>query len=548
MNNEQKFKILVVDDNINNLNLLASILLPKNYIVRRAINATLALRAIYSSPPNLILLDINLPDMSGYEICTQLKNDSRTHDIPIIFISASNEIFDKVKAFSVGGVDYISKPFDVAEVLVRVENQIALQSARTEVQTLNEVLEQRVVERTIQLEHVNYQLKVANQSLQQEVIERQQAQEKLRLFNSVVINANDAVLITTAEPSNESYSGSKIIYVNQAFTLMTDYELEEIIGKSLSILQGEKTDPLAEAKIRTAFKTWQPIQIEIIIYRKDGTDFWADLNIFPVEDDTGTHTHWVSVQRDITHRKLQEQEIFKALEQEKELNELKSRFVATASHEFRTPLTTILSSVELLEYYGHLSTEAENREYFKQIHTAINRMTTLMSDILTLDKTEIGKMDLNLAPIDLEKFCHSLIAEIQLESQNTRDISFILRGQSLHAIMDEQILRHIFSNLLSNAVKYCPEAGKISFEVHASDQDLVFQITDQGIGIPIEDQPRLFEPFFRAKNVGKISGTGLGLSIVKRLVELHGGQIEVKSQVGLGTTFTVTLLQRLSRC
>jgi PAS domain S-box-containing protein len=548
MNNEQKFKILVVDDNINNLNLLASILLPKNYIVRRAINATLALRAIYSSPPNLILLDINLPDMSGYEICIQLKNDSRTHDIPIIFISASNEIFDKVKAFSVGGVDYISKPFDVAEVLVRVENQIALQSARTEVQTLNEVLEQRVIERTIQLENVNHQLKVTNQSLQQEIIERQQVQEKLRLFNSVVINANDAVIITTIEPSKEGYPTSKIIYVNQAFTLMTNYHLEEVTGKSLYILTGHKTDSTSQVRVQTAFKTVQSLQIEMILYRKDGTDFWADLNIFPVADDTGTYTHWVSVQRDITHRKLQEQEIFKALEQEKELNELKSRFVATASHEFRTPLTTILSSVELLEYYGHLSTEAENREYFKQIHTAINRMTTLMSDILTLDKTEIGKMDLNLEPIDLEKFCHSLIAEIQLGFQNRLDIDFVLHGQCLAVMMDEQILRHIFSNLLSNAVKYSPQEGKISFEVHALDRDLIFQIKDQGIGIPMEDQPRLFEPFFRAKNVGKISGTGLGLSIVKRLIELHGGQIEVESQVGLGTTFTVTLLQRQSRC
>ena len=148
----------------------------------------------------------------------------------------------------------------------------------------------------------------------------------------------------------------------------------------------------------------------------------------------------------------------------------------------------------------------------------------------------------------LEKFCHSLIAEIQLGSQQQRDIEFVLHGQCLQATMDEQILRHIFSNLLSNAVKYSPVSGKISFEVDCTNQDLTFQIKDQGIGIPSEDQPRLFEPFFRAKNVGSVSGTGLGLSIVKRLVELHGGRVEVHSQVGLGTIFTVILLQKWNYC
>ena len=400
---EDKFKILIVDDNINNLNLLASILVPKEYVVRRAINGTLALRAIQSSPPNLILLDISLPDISGYEICSKLKNDPKTHNIPIIFISASNEIFDKVKAFSVGGVDYISKPFDVAEVLVRVENQIALQAAKTEVQILNEVLEQRVIDRTEQLESVNHQLKITNQSLQQEIIERQQVQEKLRLFNSVVVNTNDAVAIILPKFIGLDFHEVEIIYVNQAFSQMTGYKAEEVLGKNESILKGPKTDPLSNFKIFEAISTKKSIQIEVIIYRKDGSDFWADLNIFPVADDNGDYTHWVSVQRDITHRKLQEQETFKALEQERELNELKSRFVATASHEFRTPLTTILSSVELLEYYGHRSTDSENREYFQQIRTAINRMTTLMGNILTLDKTEIGKMELNPAPLDLEK-------------------------------------------------------------------------------------------------------------------------------------------------
>jgi PAS domain S-box-containing protein len=544
MKNEKNFKILIVDDNVNNLNLLANILSPKKYIVRRAINGALALRSIQSSPPHLILLDINLPDISGHEICSQLKNDPKTCDIPIIFVSASNEILDKVRAFSVGGVDYISKPFDVAEVLARVENQIAIQDARNEVQILNEALEQRVTERTSQLEIVNHQLKVTNQALQQEITERRQAEEQLHLFDSVVVNSNDVVLITKAEPIEEVDFGPKIIYVNHAFTVMTGYSLDEAIGKTPRILQGPKTDPAACAEIRKALKAWQPIHIEILNYRKDGTEFWSDLNIFPVANDSGLYTHWVGVQRDVTHRKHQEQEILKALEQEKELNELKSCFVSTASHEFRTPLSTILSSIELLEYYGHLSTEDENREYFQQIRTAINRMTELMSDVLTLEKTDGGKMEVNPIQLNLEQFCHSLIAEIRLGSKRQHNISFLLRGQCSQGILDEKVLRHIFGNLLSNAIKYSTAESEISFEVIRNKHEVIFQVRDQGIGIPEEAQQRLFEPFFRAKNVGTISGTGLGLSIVKRLVEIHGGRIDVESQVGKGTIFTVVIPQQ----
>ena len=170
--NEDIYSILVVDDELNNLHLLSEILSEKNYKIRRAINGGIALKSVQSILPDLILLDINLPDITGYEVCERLKSNPATQHIPIIFISALNETLDKVKAFSAGAVDYISKPFEVAEVIARIDNQLALQSARVEVQHLNAMLEQRVVERT-------RQLAIANQSLQQEMAERLQAQEQL---------------------------------------------------------------------------------------------------------------------------------------------------------------------------------------------------------------------------------------------------------------------------------------------------------------------------------------------------------------------------------
>jgi len=374
-----------------------------------------------------------------------------------------------------------------------------------------------------------------------DITERKRAEERLRLFESVVVNANDAVLITEAEPIDNL--GPRIVYVNEAFTHMTGYSLEEVLGKTPRILQGPKTDRATLDKIRTALQAWQPVRVELIDYCKDGSEFWVELNIAPVADETGWYTHWISVQRDITERKRVEEEILRALEKEKELGELKSRFVSMTSHEFRTPLTTILSSVELLEYYGYKFTEQEKLDTFNQIRTAIKRMTQLLDDFLAINRVEAGKLEFKPAPLDLEKFCRELIEELQLNAgtKHLHIFSLVSQCQCTNACMDEKLLRHIFSNLLSNAVKYSPEGGTIHFEVDCQNEQVIFQVKDEGIGIPSEDQQQLFDLFHRAKNVGNIPGTGLGVSIVKRLVDLHKGTITVASKVRVGTTFTVTL-------
>jgi PAS domain S-box-containing protein len=407
----------------------------------------------------------------------------------------------------------------------RKQAEEALQKAHDE-------LEIRVEERTTELRN-------ANEQLRSEIVERQRAEERLRLFESVVVNANDAVLITEAEPIENI--GPRILYVNKAFTRTTGYSLEDVLGKTPRILQGARTQSAALDKIRAALKAWQPVRVELLNYRKDGSQFWVELNIAPVADETGWYTHWISVQREISERKRAEEEILKALEKEKELRELKSRFISMISHEFRTPLATILSSAELLEYYGHKSTETEKRDLFQKIRTAIPRMTQLLNDVLATNKAEAGKLEFKPHPLELEKFCRDLVKELQFNTGAKHQISLVSQGQGINACMDEKLLRHIFTNLLSNAIKYSPRGGIIYFEVACQKEIAIFQVKDEGIGIPPEDQTRLFEPFHRAKNVGNIPGTGLGLSIVKRLVELHEGRIMVASQVGFGTTFTVTL-------
>jgi signal transduction histidine kinase len=249
----------------------------------------------------------------------------------------------------------------------------------------------------------------------------------------------------------------------------------------------------------------------------------------------------VSVGIDITDRKQAEEEVRKALAKEKELSELKSRFVTMTSHEFRTPLTTILSSAELLEHYGHKWTPDKKLTHIHRIQGTVKHLVQVLEDVTLIGKAEAGKLQLQPVPLDLVEFCHGLIEELQLSLGQHHSLVFTHQCHNLNVCMDEKLLRHILTNLISNAIKYSPNCGIVTVNLVCQDSSAIFQIKDQGIGIPLADQEKLFEAFHRAQNVGNISGTGLGLAIVKRAVDLQGGEITVNSQVGEGTMFTVAL-------
>lgn len=178
--------------------------------------------------------------------------------------------------------------------------------------------------------------------------------------------------------------------------------------------------------------------------------------------------------------------------------------------------------------------------HLQRIQTAVKHMTGLLNDVLVLGKAEAGKIEFMPTPISLAQFCRQLVEEVQLTT-STHTIVFCAHNQCPNGCLDQQLLRHILTNLLTNAIKYSPESSLVQFDLICESQKVIFRIQDQGIGIPANEQPELFNSFFRASNVGSISGTGLGLSIVKKAVDLHGGQIEVESRLGEGTTFTVKL-------
>lgn len=237
-----------------------------------------------------------------------------------------------------------------------------------------------------------------------------------------------------------------------------------------------------------------------------------------------------------------EKELRQALEKEKELNELKTRFVSITSHEFRTPLSTILSSAELLEHYGHRWSEDKKREHLHRIQASVNVMNQLLTDVLILGKAQAGKLEFSPKTIDLPAFCEGLLEEFQLGRTTGQRVNFLITGQPAPVQADQQLLHQIILNLLSNAAKYSPSHQEIDLTLSFEQNDcVIFRVKDRGIGIPLEDHNLIFELFHRASNAGTTKGTGLGLAIVRKAVDLHQGQISLQSQPGQGSTFTVSI-------
>lgn len=333
-------------------------------------------------------------------------------------------------------------------------------------------------------------------------------------------------------------------WVNETFARILGYEPRELIGIRSDahfpdLASWQRFGDLAYPVLRTG----HPYSTEWQMRRKDGGLVWCQIHGQAVDPaDLSRGTIWTFV--DISERKRAEEEVRRALARERELSELKSRFVSMTSHEFRTPLATILSSTELLRDYGDRLPEAEREELLGMVKTAVKRMTEMLEQVLFIGRAEAGRLEFSPAPLDVRALCGSLLEEMARGRPAARRIRFDCEGGRFERVLDEKLVRHILTNLLDNALKYSPEERDVSFRLRCEGERTVFEVSDQGIGIPLEDQAHLFETFHRASNVGTVSGTGLGLAIVKKSADLHGGTIHVDSIRGRGTRFTVTIPDR----
>ena len=245
----------------------------------------------------------------------------------------------------------------------------------------------------------------------------------------------------------------------------------------------------------------------------------------------------------LTNKKLEDREtaLNSALEKEKELNELKSRFVSMASHEFRTPLSTIMSSASLISKYVEESQNEKREKHVKRIKSAVVNLTGILNDFLSLSKIEEGMVNVQIVNVAIPSLCELVIDEVKGLQKKGQFVEHHSDENCDFLKTDERILKNVLFNLLSNSIKYSKENGKIICSVQKYSEGLLFRIQDFGIGIPKDEQKYLFDRFFRATNVENIQGTGLGLQIVQRYVELLKGEISFESEEGVGTTFAVKI-------
>jgi PAS domain S-box-containing protein len=370
-----------------------------------------------------------------------------------------------------------------------------------------------------------------------DVTERKQAHEELQRASSereAILHNALVGIVLSVDRHNQ--------WVNGKFAEMVGYSREELIGVPSTMLHpdSEVWAQLGREQRAALIATSTSSSVRQL-KRRNGELFWVHMEGQCVhKNDPDAGVIWTFL--DITERLTAEHDTQIALEQQKELNNLRSRFVAMTSHEFRTPLSTILSSAELLKYYDERLPKAEKLEIIKTIEDGVQRMKRMLDRVLLLGKVEAHMLEFHPQPVDLFQVCEDLVEDARIQHPLSHcDITTDYSATASKGFFDEKLLHHIFGNLLSNALKYSPNGCEVAFRVVSDGAHTVFEVADHGIGIPQDEIPHLFESFHRASNVGDIQGTGLGLAIVKNAVDLHGGTISVTSTPGVGTTFTVRL-------
>jgi two-component system sensor kinase FixL len=390
--------------------------------------------------------------------------------------------------------------------------------------------------------------------------------ENAALLQAIIQNAIDGIITIDDRGRVES--------INPAACKLFLYEPQEVIGNNVSMLMPPPDKEQHDEYIARYQRTHEPHIIgtgrEVIGLRKDGTRFPFRLAVSEVQYSgrkifTG-FIHDLSLQKEAEEQlkgyaihleelveertvslrysleELQQakEEVSLSLEKEKELGQLKSRFVSMASHEFRTPLSAVQLSASLIEKYAAPFDSPNITKHVARIKSAVGNLTTILNDFLSLEKLEAGKVEPAFNSFDLVKLSEEITEEMQLVAKQDQNIIYQHTGVNSMVKLDQNLVKNCVINLIANAIKYSGENTFIEFNTEINDHSSIITVKDNGIGIPETDQKHLFEAFFRAHNTGNIPGTGLGLNIVARYADLMKGKVNFKSDVNQGTLFTIS--------
>ncbi|MDP5337322.1 MAG: ATP-binding protein [Nodularia sp. (in: cyanobacteria)] len=489
-------RILVVEDEVIVARTIANQLNQLGYMVTgKASSGAVAIALALETKPQLVLMDIILKgDMDGITAAARIREQL---DIPIVFLTAYADDKTLQRAKLTQPFGYVVKPFTSKDLRIAVE-----------IGLLKHQLEQDL---------------------------RENRDRLATLLNSM----SDAVIATNEQ--------AKVTFMNPAAELITGWKQVDAQGKDISTIFNivdEITEAALENPVIKVLRDQKVVYLGEFtsLITKKGKKIPIGDSASPIMRRPNQIDGVVIVFWDLSERR-QTELLERALNQERELNHLKSLFISTVSHDFRNPLTVIQTAVELIEIQGDNLPAAKKSIYLQRIKGAVQSMKQLMEDVLFMGKSDVGKLECHPDLLNLEQVCREFIEEFSLFTNDGHQIMFTCHSECTDALIDEKLLHYIVINLLSNAVKYSPQNKNIQVDLTCDFREKVaiLQIQDQGIGIPEVDQKRLFESFYRASNVQSIQGTGLGLVIVKRCVEAHQGKISFTSQVGVGTTFKIIL-------
>jgi PAS domain S-box-containing protein len=388
--------------------------------------------------------------------------------------------------------------------------------------------------------------------------------------------ASEALFLYATEGVLVVNQQGEIVRINPSAENLFGYKKDELLGQKIEVLipktLSHKHTQYRDGYMGNPHARSMGANIDLKGLKKDGTEFPVEISLSPYTHDNGKFV--IAFIIDITIRKQAEQklkaysaelekqvknrtlileeaiaelestkeDLHNALAKEKELSELKSRFVSMASHEFRTPLTTILSSLSLVTKYSDNNDKENQLKHVNKIKTSIHNLTEILNDFLSVSRFEEGKVENHPAPLNLKEYIDNIISEIKGLCKQGQAIVFDYSG-SEDVVLDAKLLRHVLFNLLSNALKFSPNNSQVKVTANVDAGTIRIDIKDSGIGISAEDQQHLFERFFRGHNATHIQGTGLGLNIVANYVEMMSGNITFESAENKGTTFTLVFAQ-----
>lgn len=512
---KEEMNILLVDDHPENLLALEAVLDSPDYHLVRAQSGMEALRLLLKESFSLILLDVHMPGLNGYETAALIRERPKTRDIPIIFITAVNKSEEDVKkGYSVGAIDYIIKPFDPDSLKAKVAVLTGLHK--------KEELPRPAETLPLETAALSQPYRNLTQAIPQ-IVWIAQPDGAVEFFNQPWFNYTGL----TFEQS-EGWGWTKMIHPE---------EHQSAIDKWTEALRGEKE-----------------YQMECRLKRADGVYRWHLYRAYPERDPQGRVLAWLGTATDVNDQKQGQeklQQIIEALEQKKKEAEaatrLKSEFVSNVSHELRTPLNAILgySSLVLEGTYG------ETPDYLKNPVDGIQRnaieLLELINNLLDLSKMESGQMPIAIESVDLKRLLPEAAQKIALLLNGKKiELKWRIEDDLKRIQSDPLKIRQVFMNLLTNAIKFTEE-GSIIISAANANGGILLSIEDTGIGIKDEDLPAIFDAFRQidGSTTRKVGGSGLGLTIVRNILEILHGKIEVRSKFGEGSTFTIFLPESL---